>query len=143
MSVRTTIAPETLSISLLDYGIQVTYLDDKTTVYRGVPEAVESALTTSPGKATHVLVCDPTETKGVMMYINDRTTHDDVLRATGVGRVVLAPEETNQIFPGVTATRLEGQRTRIEADIETARGRVFVFAEDDWTEESYEFVDTD
>jgi hypothetical protein len=31
-------------------------------------------------------------------------------------------------------------RTEVEADPEVARGRVFVFVEDDWGEASYEFV---
>jgi hypothetical protein len=40
----------------------------------------------------------------------------------------------------VTVRRSGDHRTTIEADPETARGRVFVFVEDDWGEESYEFV---
>jgi hypothetical protein len=63
-----------------------------------------------------------------------------VLESSGVGRVVLEQGSSETVFPGVTVSRLNGMRTTIEADPETARGRVFVFVEDDWSEQSYEFV---
>lgn len=140
MSARNDVAPSTLGVELLEHGVQVEYTDGRTTLYRGVPEKVSGSLTTSPGKETHVLVTDPTETEGVMVYVNDLRTHDDVLESTGVGRVLIAEGEEEEIFPGVTARRLGAMRTEVEADPETARGRVFVFVEDDWGEESYEFV---
>jgi hypothetical protein len=74
------------------------------------------------------------------MYINDLKTHDDVLESSGVGRVVLEQGSSETVFPGVTVSRPGGMRTIIEADPETARGRVFVFVEDDWSEQSYEFM---
>ena len=115
---------------------------DAATVARrhGVPTAVEGSVTTSPGKDVHVLVTDPTETEGVMMYVNDLKTHDDILESTGVGRIILGKEETEEVFPGVTVHRTGGQRCEIEADPDVARGRVFCFVEDDWGEDSYEFV---
>ena len=140
MSARNDVAPSTLGVELLDHGVQVEYLDGRTTLYRGVPEAVTGTLTTAPGRETHVLVTDPTETEGVMMYVNDLKTHDEILESTGVGRVVLEPGEEEELFPGVTVRRTEGMRTEVEADPEVARGRVFVFEEDDWGESSYEFV---
>ena len=60
-----------------------------------------------------------------------------------VGRVVLEDGEEEEIFPGVTVRRPGGMRTEVEADPEIARGRVFVFVEDDWSEQSYEFVGDD
>ncbi|ELZ26126.1 hypothetical protein C474_20536 [Halogeometricum pallidum JCM 14848] len=140
MSARNDVAPSTLGVELLDHGVQVEYLDGRTTLYRGVPEAVTGTLTTAPGRETHVLVTDPTETEGVMMYVNDLKTHEDILEASGVGRVVLDEDEEEELFPGVRVRRTKSMRTEIEADPEVARGRVFVFEEDDWAETSYEFV---
>jgi hypothetical protein len=88
----------------------------------------------------HLLVTDPTETEGVMMYINDRDTHDDILESTGVGRVLLDQEESEELFPGVAVRRAGVERFEIDADPEAARGRVFVFAEDEWGETSYELI---
>jgi hypothetical protein len=140
MSARSDVPPSTLGVELLDHGVQVEYLDGRTTLYRGVPETVTDTLTTAPGKETHVLVTDPTETEGVMVYVNDLKTHDDILESTGVGRVILEEGESEELFPGVTVRRTPGVRTEVEADPREARGRVFVFVEDDWDEESYEFV---
>jgi len=140
MSMRTDVAPSTLGVALKEHGVEVEYLDGRTTLYRGVPEAVSGTLQTPPGKQTHVLVTDPTETEGVMMYVNDRKTHEDILEATGVGRVLLEADEEEELFPGVTVRQRPGYRTEVEADPEVARGRVFVFVEDDWSEASYELV---
>ncbi|WP_367996461.1 DUF5796 family protein [Haloferax volcanii] len=140
MRARNDIAPSTLGVELHDYGVGVEYLDNRTTVYRGVPQAVTGTLATAPGKEVHVLVTDPTETEGVMMYVNDLTSHDEVLESSGVGRVILGEDEEEELFPGVLVRRVPGHRFEIEADPEVARGRVFVFVEDDWGEDSYEFV---
>jgi hypothetical protein len=140
MSARSDIAPSTLGVELQESGVEVEYLDGRTTFYRGVPQAVSGTLTTKPGKEVHVLVTDPTETEGVMLYVNDLKTHDDILESTGVGRIILGKEETEEVFPGVTVHRTGGQRCEIEADPDVARGRVFCFVEDDWGEDSYEFV---
>ncbi|SHH63612.1 DUF5796 family protein [Halobaculum gomorrense] len=140
---RNDIAPASVSVALREEGVEVEYLDDRVTFYHGVPQVVEDTLTTSPGKETHVLVTDPSETEGVLLYVNDLKTHDDILEQTGVGRVILGEGEEEELFPGVTARRPGGQRTEIEADPEVAGGRVFAFVEDDWGEESYEFVADD
>ncbi|RNJ26401.1 DUF5796 family protein [Halosegnis longus] len=139
MSFRSDIAPELIDISLEPEGVEVTYADGRSVFYHGVPTKVEETVTTAPGKDVHVLVTDPSEEEGVMLYVNDRATDDDILRATGVGRVIIDRDETESIFPGVEATNA-GYRTEISADPETARGRVFVFAEDELGEESYEIV---
>ena len=140
MNPRNDVPPSTLGVELRPEGIVVEYLDGRTTLYHGVPETVTGSLTTAPGKETHVLVTDPTETEGVMMYVNDRNTHDDILEDTGVGRILLEQGESEEIFPGVTVRQLEGYRNEVEADPAVARGRVFVFIEDEWGEQSYEFV---
>jgi len=140
MSVRGDVAPSTVGIELLEHGVQVEYLDGRTTLYHGVPRKVDGTLRTGPGKETHVLVTDPTETEGVMIYVNDRNTHDEILESTGVGRVMLESGESTELFPGVTVSRIPGERNEIEADPEVARGRVLVFVEDEWDEQSYELV---
>jgi hypothetical protein len=136
---RNDVAPSTLSVSLLDEGVEVEYIDGRTTLYRGVPEKVPT-LTTKPGRELHVLVTDPTESEGVLVYVNDFQTHDDVLESTGVGRVMLDKGEEEELFPGVVVRRLGELRFEVDADPELARGRVFAFVEDDWGEDSYEFV---
>ena len=143
MSLRSDVAPSTLPVRLREGGVEVEYLDGRTTFYRGVPSKAEETLSTAPGKEVHVLVTGPDETEGVMMYVNDRKTHDDILRSTGVGRIVLDEGETEELFPGVTVGTPDGMRCRIEADPAVARGRVFVFVEDDWGEDSYELVERD
>jgi len=140
MSIRSDVAPSTLPVELLEEGVQVEYLDGRTTLYRGAPRKAEETLTTAPGKEVHVLVTNSEETEGVMMYVNDRKTHDDILKSTGVGRIVLDGGEAEEIFPGVTVATPDGMRCRIQGDLDVARGRVFVFVEDDWGEESYELV---
>jgi len=139
MSTRSDVSPGTLGIELRPEGVLVTYADDRKAFYHGIPEKIEGTLTTAPAKQVHVLVTDPTETEGVMVYINDLNTHDAILESTGVGRIVLDPGEETSIFPGVVV-RDTDPRVEIEADPETARGRVFVFEEDEIAERSYELV---
>lgn len=140
MQNRSDVAPSTVGVDLRDHGVAVEYLDGRETLYHGVPERVSGTLRTGPGKETHVLVTDPTETEGVMLYVNDLNTHDEILEDTGVGRVMLDAGEEEEVFPGVTVRRVEGHRTAVTADPAVARGRVFVFVEDEWGEQSYEFV---
>ncbi|MDZ7745984.1 MAG: DUF5796 family protein [Halobacteriales archaeon] len=142
MSFRSDIAPELIDISLEPEGVEVTYADGRSVFYHGVPAKADGTVTTAPGKDVHVLVTDPSEEEGVMLYVNDRATDDDILRSTGVGRVIIDRDETESIFPGVEATNA-GYRIEIAADPETARGRVFVFAEDELGEESYEIVEAE
>lgn len=142
MSIRSDVAPSTLPVELLEEGVQVEYLDGRTTLYRGVPQKAEETLTTAPGKEVHVLVTDSGGTEGVMLYVNDRKTHDEILQDAGVGRVIIEPGEQEQLFPGVDALH-ENYRIQISADPGIARGRVFVFIEDDLGEASYEIVGAD
>lgn len=140
MSMRNDVPPSTLGVELREEGVVVEYSDGRTTLYRGVPEPVSGTLTTGPGKETHVLVTNPAETEGVMIYVNDLKTHDEILESTGVGRILLGAGEEEELFPGVTVRRVDSERNVVEADPDEAGGRVFVFVEDDWGEQSYEFV---
>lgn len=139
MSARNDVPPSTLGVELAEEGVYIEYTDGRRTFYNGVPEKTEGTLRCSPGKEVHVLVTDPTEAEGVLVYVNDLKTHDDILESTGVGRVLLDPGEEEELFPGVTV-RAEAYAVEVEADPETARGRVFVFAEDEMSEHAYEIV---
>ncbi|KPN31919.1 hypothetical protein SY89_02676 [Halolamina pelagica] len=143
MSNRNDVAPGTVGVDLREEGVVVEYDDGRDTLYRGVPSAEAGSVRTGPGKECHVLVTDPTETEGVMLYINDLKTEDEILEDTGVGRVMLESGAEEEVFPGVTARHVEGRRIEVEADPEEARGRVFVFVEDDWGEQSFEIVSPD
>lgn len=140
MALHNDVPPRTLGVELRPEGVVITYADGRTTIYRGVPQKVSGSLKTAPGKETHILVTDPTETEGVLLYVNDLKTADEILEDTGVGRILLSDGDHEDVFPGVTVRRSDGLRTIVEADPEEARGRIFVFVEDDWGEASYEFV---
>jgi hypothetical protein len=142
MSYRSDVAPETLQIALEPEGVDVEYLDGRSVFYHGVPARREGSVVCGPGKDVHVLVTSPDETEGVMVYVNDRDSHDEVLESTGVGRVFVERGEEASLFPGVDATN-HGYRIEVSADPEAARGRVFVFAEDARGEYSYEIVSPD
>ncbi|ACV48459.1 MULTISPECIES: DUF5796 family protein [Halomicrobium] len=142
MSARNDVAPETLSVELTEDGVVVEYTDGREVFYHGVPERVEDSVVAAPAKEVHVLVTDPNETEGVLLYVNDLNTHDDILEETGVGRIMLDTGEQEEVFPGVTITDTS-MRVEVEADPETARGRVFVFVEDEMGERSYEIVSSE
>ena len=139
---RRDIAPESLPITLDPEGIEVEYSDGRSVFYHGVPQAVDTTVRSGPGKEVHVLVTDPAGQEGVVVYVNDRKTHDEILQDAGVGRVIIEPGQQEQLFPGVDALH-ENYRIQIGADPGVARGRVFVFIEDDLGEASYEIVGAD
>jgi len=136
---RSDVPPETVGVSLEPEGVEVTYVDGRSVFYHGAPERAEGRVVSGPGKDVHVLVTDPTETEGVMVYVNDRKTDDEILESTGVGRVILDRDESDAVFPGVEVTN-HGYRVEVTADPEAARGRVFVFVEDELSEQAYEIV---
>jgi hypothetical protein len=139
MSQHSDVAPSTISVELDPDGVFVEYLDGSEVLYRGVPETREDTVRCQPGKEVHVLVTDPGETEGVMVYVNDRKTHANILESTGVGRVVLEPGEETELFPGVRA-QADGHAIEVSADPDTAGGRVFVFEENALGERSYEIT---
>jgi hypothetical protein len=141
MTGRSDVAPATVGVALLDHGVEVEYLDGRSVLYRGVPERTSGDLRTSPGREVHVLVTDPAGEEGVMTYVNDLATEDEILRATGVGRIVLDDGESAGLFPGVTVRREGGHRTVVSAEPAAVDGRVFVFVEDERAEAAYELVD--
>lgn len=142
MAERSDIAPETLQVRLDPEGVEVEYIDGRSVFYHGVPEKRDGSLLSPPGRDVHVLVTSPDGTEGVMVYVNDRRTHDDILESTGVGRVILERGEETSLFPGVEVEN-RGYRVEVAADPEAAGGRVFVFAEDETGEAAYELVAED
>lgn len=139
MSHRSAVAPDTVTVALQPDGVTVEYTDGRQVFYNGVPEKHRGSLTTPPGKDVHMLVTDESETRGVLVYVNDRKTHDDILEATGVGRVFVDDGEQASVFPGVTVTG-RGYRVEASVDFDAVEGRVFVFAEDEMGELAYELV---
>ncbi|MFB6105740.1 MAG: DUF5796 family protein [Halobacteriaceae archaeon] len=139
MSARNDVSPSTLPVELAAEGVYVEYLDGRRVFYNGVPEKREGTVRCQPGKEVQVLVTDPTETEGVMLYVNDLNTHDDILESTGVGRIMLDADEEAEPFPGVTV-RVDGYAVEVTADVDRARGRVFVFEEDELGERAFELV---
>ncbi|SFS07227.1 hypothetical protein SAMN05216559_3178 [Halomicrobium zhouii] len=141
MSARNDVAPDTLGVELTEDGIAVEYNDGRTVFYHGVPRKAEETVRTAPAKDAHVLVTDASETQGILVYVNDLNTHDDILEDTGVGRIMLDDEE-DELFPGVVV-RDHQMRVEVEADLDQVDGRVFVFEEDEMGERSYEIVSPD
>ena len=139
MSHRSDIAPDTVSVDLTEDGIAVEYLDGRTAFYHGVPAKAEASVTTAPGKDTHVLITDQTETSGILVYVNDLRTHDDIIEESGVGRVILDDGEEDELFPGVTV-RDKQMRVEVDVNFDVTDGRVFVFEEDEMGERSFELV---
>ncbi len=139
MHARSDVPPTTLSVDLREGGVAVEYRDGREVFYNGVPDRTGSPLRTAPEVEVHVLVTGPDDREGVLTYVNDRRTHDDVLASTGVGRVLLADGEREQLFPGVLV-RAEGLRAVVEVDFDAVDGRVFVFEESELGERSSEVV---
>ncbi|MFC7133836.1 MULTISPECIES: DUF5796 family protein [Salinibaculum] len=139
MHARSDVPPDTLPIELTPDGIEVEYKDGRRVFYRGVPTKAEGTVKTAPGKNVHVLVSDKSETQGVMVYVNERDTEDEILEDSGVGRVMLDQGEETTVFPGVTV-RERQMRIDVEMDADAVDGRVFVFEEDEMGERSFELV---
>lgn len=142
MGFRSNVAPSTLGVDFVEGGVVVQYLDGREAFYHGPPKPVSGGITTPPGKDVHVLVTDADGIEGVMIYVNDLNTHDNILETTGVGRVMLEGTDTEEIFPGVTV-ETEAYSIRVEPAHERIDGRVFVFAEDELSEHAYELVAED
>jgi len=133
------VPPDTLSVELVDGGIIVEYADGREVFYRGPPDTIESPHETAPGKDTHVLVTDGTERSGVLVYVDEKKTDAEILRATGVGRLLLDPGEETTLFPGVVVSG-GNLRAEIRVDHDAVDGRVFVFEEDQFGEYACEIV---
>jgi hypothetical protein len=139
MSAHSEVPPAPLEIELAEEGIYVRYRDNRRVFYNGVPEAIEGTLRCRPGKEVQVLVTDGSGSEGVMTYVNELKTADEILESSGVGRVLLDAGESTELFDGVTA-RVDGVAIEVEADLAAVGGRVFVFEEDELGEAMYEIT---
>jgi hypothetical protein len=137
MSQRRDVSPGTLPVHVEDDGVVVEYLDGRQVRYDRPIEPVKGSVRCSPGKEVHVLVTEADRDRGVMIYVNDRNTDGEILEETGVGRVVLEPDEESELLPGVVAF-LDGHVVEVVADPSVAGGRVFVFEEDELGEQAFE-----
>lgn len=138
MSHRNDVAPGTLGVEVTDGTVAVEYLDGRRVTYSVPAETVTDSVRCAPGKDVHVLVTDGDAAEGVLVYVNDRKTHDDILEGSGVGRVLLGPGESTELFPGVRA-EVDGHAVVVES-AGAVEGRVFVFEEDEFGERAYELV---
>lgn len=140
MSVRQDVSPGTLTVDVDGDGVSVGYLDGRRVTYEGPLERPGKAVRCAPGREVHVLVTDGDVERGVMIYVNDRNTAKEILKTTGVGRVVLEPDEEDELVPGVVA-RLDGHAVEVVVDTSVVEGRVFVFEEDELGERAYELAE--
>ena len=138
MSHRNDVAPATVGVEIGDGSVAVDYLDGRRVTYAVPPESVAGTVRCAPGKDVHVLVTDGDGREGVLVYVNDRKTHDDILGGSGVGRVLLSAGESTELFPGVRAG-VDGHAVTVEST-GAVEGRVFVFEEDEFGERAYELV---
>jgi len=136
MSHRNDVAPGTLAVEIGDGTVAVEYLDGRRVTYAEPARAVGGDVRCQPGKDVHVLVTDEAGTSGVLVYVNDRKTHDDILADSGVGRVLLSAGESTELFPGVRA-RVDGHAVVVESE-GAVPGRVLVFEEDELGERAFE-----
>lgn len=137
---RSDLSPSSLPVEVSEESVAVEYLDGRRATYRTPPEPVGDAVRCQPGKEVHVVVVRPESARGVVIYVNDRKTDDEILESSGVGRVVLARGETTELVPGVTV-RADGYAIEVEADPSAVEGRVFVFEEDELGERAFELID--
>ncbi len=136
MAARSNVSPVPLQLEARDPGIAVRYLDGRLVEYATPIADADHEVGANITYAIHVLVTDESETEGVMVYLNDYDTSDDVLESTGVGRILLEEGESASVYPGVTASR-SGDRIDVGADAAAVAGSVLVFVENQLEERAY------
>lgn len=136
---RSNVSPEPLPVEREEAAITIEYRDGRRVTYRGQPEERDGSVTATMGYEIHVLVTDPAVTEGMVVYVHDTDTSDEILRHTGVGRVLLDEGAEAAVYPGVHAAR---GRDRIEvvADPDAIDGRVYAFVENQLEERAYRLV---
>lgn len=133
---RSNVSPSPLPLEDRDDGVALRYLDGRVVEYRGPIQDREPPVHAALTYAVHVLVTDPDQEEGIMVYVNDYDTSDAVLKSTGVGRILLEDGGRESIYPGVETER-EGERVAVEVDPEAVDGRVYVFVENQLEERAY------
>lgn len=133
---RSNVSPVPLAVERDDDDIVLEYLDGRTVRYRGPLEPREGSVSAPITLELQVLVLDEDASEGIMVYVNDYDTVDDILEETGVGRVLLGDGDTEALYPGVIATR-SGQTIEVEVDDALTDAWVFVFVENQFGERAY------
>ena len=139
MPQRESVAPASLSVDVTDDEVAVGYLDGHIVRYTAPTTPTEPPVRTQPRRLISVLVVAPDETEATLTYVNELNTDAEMLKDTGVGRVLVDPGERASIVPGVEAEG-DGHAVVIHVDFSTVDGRVFVFEEDQFAEAGYELV---
>lgn len=137
---RETVSPATLQLEVEEDGIVVHYLDGRHTVYSQTPEAETAPITMPPEFIVQILLVHPSQTEGVLVYVNDRDTADEILEESGVGRINLRPGEAASILPGIDV-EMDGHTAVVDVDHEVVDGEVYVFAEGQLGSRAYHVVE--
>lgn len=133
---RSNVSPDPLPVEATDAGIVLEYQDGRRVEYGATSRRPSGDIEATTAYEIHVLVTDEAPTEGVMVYVNDYNTSDDILESTGVGRLILGDGEQAAVYPGVTARR-DGERITISTDAEAVEGRVYSFVENQLDERAY------
>lgn len=130
MEHRSNVSPVPLTVERSTEAVSLQYLDDRVVTYRGPFEESQSELRANRSFEVHILVIDPDTGEGIMTYINDYDTSDEILESTGVGRVLIDDGQREVIYPGITAT-LEGETIHVSLDSSIDDVWVYAFVEND------------
>lgn len=136
---RSNVSPVPLPVGREKDVIVVEYLDGRVVRYRGPAERRDGPVRATVSFEVHVLVVDDDRGEGVMVYVNDYDTADDILESTGVGRVLLGENEAEMVYPGVTVER-GGESVEVSLSDDPPRETVFVFVESEVGERAFELV---
>lgn len=142
MDGRSNVSPVPLPVHRNAGGIQVEYLDGRRVTYGAPREETDGPVEATVTFEVHVLVVDPEREEGIMVYLNDYDTDDEILETTGVGRVLLAPEAREVIYPGVAVRRV-GDRVRVTTEEPLEAAAVYVFVENELGERAYHLAASD
>lgn len=136
MTYRTNVSPTFLPVRKQGSQIELTYLDGRVVTYSGPFNSSLDTIEANRSVEVHVLIVDHDFTEGMMVYINDYDTIDDILESSGVGRIILADESVESLYPGVQVSR-DGERIRVNASDAPSDIWVYAFIESQLTENAY------
>lgn len=125
---RSNVSPVPLSVERRPEEVVLTYLDGRVVTYAGPFEPRDGSVTANRSFAVHVLVVDHDTDQGVMTYVNDLDTSDDILESTGVGRVILDDGDREVLYPGVEVRR-SGEEVTVTTDETVDDAAVYTFIE--------------
>lgn len=139
MEARSNVSPVPLTLHPGESQMTLEYLDGRRVEYEAPLETQSGSVSANVAYEIHVLVTDADETEGIMTYVNDYDTSDEILESTGVGRVLLDVDDREALYPGVTARRSADQIT-IDVEADAIDGSVYAFVENQLDERVYRLV---